>query len=123
VVAGVSLYPVLIIFGPLAENFLGHHRNAEHLPDKVHHLFRPREPIEVAVDQDAVETVIYKNEKIAKQLSESVHADISHRKEKHRWAERSDGDQAKQRWRARTFALPKRSITFRVAPLNTTAGL
>jgi hypothetical protein len=66
VVAGVSLYPALIIVRPLAENFFVHYRNAEHLPDKMHYLFGPRESIEITIDHDAVEAVIYKNEKIAK---------------------------------------------------------
>jgi len=73
VVAGVGLHPTLIIVGALVENFLAHDWGAENLADKVNHLLRPGEPVQVAVDDDAVETVIYKNEKIAKELSESLH--------------------------------------------------
>ena len=54
------------------------------------------ESIEIAIDDDAVEAVIYKNEKIAKQRGEGIHGDISHRKEREPWAgKRSNGEQGK----------------------------
>jgi hypothetical protein len=121
VVACVSLHPVLVIVGSLGENFLAHRWNPEDLANEVDHLFGAGKPVEVAVDHDTVEAVIYKNKKIAEQLSERVPGDISHRKEKHRRAEeRSDDDRAKQPLRARSFASPKKSITFRTAPPNAT---
>lgn len=72
-VTGVSLHPTLVIVGTLAENLLAHHRNAENLANKMNHLLRPGEPVQVAVDDNPVKAVIYKNEKIAKQLSEPFH--------------------------------------------------
>src|SRR4029077_3631801 len=72
-VAGESLHPVLVSVGSLAENFLAHHRNAEDLAHEMNHLFGPGQTAEVAVDDNAVEAVIYKNEQAAKQLCESLH--------------------------------------------------
>ena len=66
-VAGIGFHPVLVILGALAENFLAHHRKAEDLADKGNHLLRPGKPVQIAVDDDPVETVIYKNEKTAEQ--------------------------------------------------------
>jgi hypothetical protein len=66
VVAGVGFDPVLVIIGALAQNFLAHHRNTEDLANEVNHLFGPGQPAEVAVDDNAVEAVIYKNEQAAK---------------------------------------------------------
>jgi hypothetical protein len=80
VVTSISLHPVLVIIGPLTENFLADHRDAEHLPDKVHHLLRPGKSVEVTVDHNTVKAVIYKNEKVAEQPGERIHEDISHRK-------------------------------------------
>ena len=65
VIAGVSFYPGFVIVRALAENLLAHHRNAENLTEEIDHLLGPREIAQVAVDHDAVETVVYKNEKIA----------------------------------------------------------
>ncbi|MHB2009669.1 MAG: hypothetical protein ACYCOX_16720, partial [Acidobacteriaceae bacterium] len=67
-VACVGFHPAAVIVGALAEDFLAHHRNAEHLAKKVDHLLRPGQAAEVAVDDNAVEAVIYKNDQAAKQL-------------------------------------------------------
>src|SRR6202022_776465 len=76
-VAGESLHPVLVIVRALAESFLAHHQNAEDLAPEMHHLFGPGQPAEVTVDDNAVETVIYKNEQAAKQLSKPFHGNHS----------------------------------------------
>src|SRR6202140_5105470 len=62
VVAGEGFHPALVIVGALAENFLAHHRNAEDLANEMNHLLGPGQPAEVAVDDNAVERVIEKNE-------------------------------------------------------------
>src|SRR4030095_5444180 len=54
VVAGVGLYPTLVIVGALAKNFLAHHRNAEDLANEMNHLLGPREPVQVAIDDNSV---------------------------------------------------------------------
>jgi len=73
VVAGVSFHPAAVIVGALAEDFLAHHRDAEHLAKEVDHLLRPGQAAEVAVDDNAVEAVIYENDQAAKQLGEPLH--------------------------------------------------
>src|SRR5579864_6372544 len=120
-IAGIGLHPVLVFVGPLAENFLAHHRNAEHLPDKVNHLLRPGEPVQITVDDDAVETVIYKNEKIPEKPDECVHGNISYRRERHRWAvERLNADLEKSAPTERISRSPKRSTTSAAGRPNTT---
>ncbi len=72
-VAGVGFDPVLVVVGALAEHFLAHHRDAEDLAEEIDHLLGTGQPAEVAVDDDAVEAVVYKNEQAAKQLCEQLH--------------------------------------------------
>ena len=73
VIAGVGLNPVAVIVGALTERFLAHHRGAEHLMNEINHLFRPGQPAEIPVDDDAVEAVVYKNQQAGKQLCEKFH--------------------------------------------------
>src|ERR1035438_3125647 len=72
-IAPVGFHPVPAIVGPLAENFFTHHRNAKHLANEMNHLLRSGQPVQVAVDDDAVETVVYKSQQTAKQLCEGFH--------------------------------------------------
>ena len=72
-IAGKSLDPVLIISGPLTQYFLADHRDREHVPEEVDHLLRSRQSAEIAVYDDAVEAMIYKNQKITEELREQVH--------------------------------------------------
>jgi hypothetical protein len=72
-VAGEGLHPALVIVGALAENLLAHHRYAEDRSNEMNYLLGPGQPAKVAVDDNAVEAVIYKNEQAAKQLCESLH--------------------------------------------------
>jgi len=125
VVPGIGFHPVLVIIGALAENFLAHHRNAEDLADKVNHLLRSGEPVQIAVDDDPVETVIYKNEKTAEKPGEKFPGKIM-QKEKGdcRWAvKRSNADREREVSTGRIFVSPTRSITSAAAPPNTTAAL
>ncbi len=69
-VAGESFHPALIVGGALAQDFLAHHRNAEHLPEKVHHLLGPRQGAEVAVNDNAVEAMVDERQEVAEQLGE-----------------------------------------------------
>jgi hypothetical protein len=71
-VAGEGFHPVLVINGSLAENLPAHDWNAQDFPNKVNHLFGPAEPVQISVDHDPVEAVIYKDEKIAEQPGERV---------------------------------------------------
>jgi len=60
VIAGVSLRPVAVIVGAPAEHFLAHHRDAQDVRDEMDDLFGPGQAAEIAVDDDAVEAVVYK---------------------------------------------------------------
>src|SRR5260370_6338151 len=73
VVAGVSLNPVLVVVGALAENFFVNHGHAEHLVKEIHHLLGPGQAAQVAMDDDAVEAVVYKNQQAGIQLCEKFH--------------------------------------------------
>src|SRR5258707_7967330 len=73
VVAGVSLNPVLVVVGALAEHFFVNHRHAEYLVEEVDHLLGPRQAAQVAMDDDAVEAVVYKNQQAGIQLCEKFH--------------------------------------------------
>jgi hypothetical protein len=46
---------------------------ADHVSEKVDHLFRARQPAQISVDDDAVEAVVYKNQQAGKQLCENFH--------------------------------------------------
>ncbi len=76
-IAGEGFHPVLVIVGALAENFFAHHRNAEDLANEMNHLLGPGKPVQVAVDDDTVEAVIYKNKKTAEQPGEQFHGNIT----------------------------------------------
>jgi len=49
-----------------AEDLFVHHRNADHVTEEVHHLLGPRQPAEVAVNDNAVEAVVDEGQQIAK---------------------------------------------------------
>jgi hypothetical protein len=59
VIPGVGLDPVAVIVGALTQHFFVHDQNAQNFPEEVDHLFRPGQAAEVAVDDDAVEAVVY----------------------------------------------------------------
>lgn len=79
-VAGIGFDPRLIIAGTLADNLLVHHRQAEDLVEEVNHLFGPGQPVQVAVDDDAVETVVYQSENIAEESGEQFRQNFTLRK-------------------------------------------
>src|SRR6201998_4279110 len=54
-IAGEGFPPRLVVVGPLAQDLLADHRNADHLTEEVHDLLRTRETAEVAVNDNAVE--------------------------------------------------------------------
>ncbi len=72
-IAGVRFHPVPVFVGALAEHFLAHHRNAQHLTEEINHLFGPGQSAQIAVDDDAVEAVVYKNQQAGEQLCEYFH--------------------------------------------------
>ena len=73
VIASVSLHPALVIFGAPVKHVFIHHRNAQDLAEEIDHLFGARQTAQVAMDDDAVEAVVYKNQQAGKQLYEEFH--------------------------------------------------
>ena len=72
-IAGEGFHPVLVVGGALAQDLLADDRYADHLTEKVHDLLGPREPAEVAVNDNAVEAVVDEGQQIAEQLGEQFH--------------------------------------------------
>src|ERR1700730_10092774 len=72
-IAREGFHPGLVVGGPLAQDLLADHRNADHLTEEVHDLLRAREPAEVAVNDNAVEAVVDEGEQVAEQLGEQFH--------------------------------------------------
>ena len=120
VIAGEGLHPVAVIVGALAEHFFAHHRDAQDLADEMDHLFGPGQAAEVAVDDDAVEAVVYKSEQIAEQPGEEFHRNLLYTGGGNQWAGKpSNAGRASGTSMARTSISPTRSITSSVAPPNT----
>ena len=69
-IAGVSFHPVAVVLRALAEHFLDDHRNAQHVADEMAHVLGAGQAAEVAVNDDAVEAAVYKNEQAVEQLCE-----------------------------------------------------
>ena len=59
-VAGIGLHPSLIFLGPLGQDLLRNRLYAKHVPIEVRQLLRSRQPKQVPVDDNPVETVVYK---------------------------------------------------------------
>src|SRR6202158_2378580 len=73
VVAGVSFNPILVVVSTPAEHFLVHRRHAEDFAEEVDDVLGPRQTAQVAMDDDAVEAVVYKNQQAGIQLREKFH--------------------------------------------------
>jgi len=70
----------LIVVGASAQHFLVDHRNADHLTEEEDHLIRSRQAAQIAqiaIDDNAVEAVVYKNQQAAEQLCERLHRSSS----------------------------------------------
>ena len=72
-IAGEGFHPGLVVGRAPAEDLFVDHRNADHVTEEVHHLLGPRQPAEVAVNDNAVEAVVDEGQQIAKQLGEGFH--------------------------------------------------
>jgi hypothetical protein len=70
VIASECLYPLPVIASPLTESSFVDYRDAHHFAEKIDHLFRAGQAAQVAMDDDAVEAVVYKNEQAVEQLRE-----------------------------------------------------
>jgi hypothetical protein len=73
VVAGEGLDPLLVVLRALGQRLLGEGVEAVHIPEEMHDVLGARQEGQVTLNDDAVETVIYKQEQAAKQLGEGLH--------------------------------------------------
>ena len=72
-IPGEGFHPGLVVGGAPAEDLFVDHGKADHVPEEVHHLLGPRQPAEVAVNDNAVEAVVDEGQQIAEQLGEQFH--------------------------------------------------
>ena len=61
-VAGEGLHPTLILIGPFGQGLLGDGINPMHIAEEMDDVLGPRQQRQVALDDDAVETVVYKSQ-------------------------------------------------------------
>ena len=73
VVASVAFHPSPILQGSLGQDLRRNRILTMHIPEEVNNMLRPRQQRQVALDDDAVETVIYKNQEAFKELREDFH--------------------------------------------------
>src|SRR6266436_3986349 len=73
VVAGVPLDPSAVFAGPLRQDLRRDRIQPMHVAEEMHDGFRTGQQRQVALDDDAVETVIYKNQEALKELREGLH--------------------------------------------------
>jgi len=66
VIAGVGLDPVAVIVSALTQHLLAHDRDTQNLTDEMDHLLGAGQAAEIAMDDDAVEAMVYKNQQVAK---------------------------------------------------------
>src|SRR6516164_9635207 len=72
-IAGESFHPPLVFVGPLGQSLFGYGIQPMHVAEEVDDVLGPRQQGQVALDDDAIETVVYKSQQAAKQLGEGFH--------------------------------------------------
>ena len=76
VVAGKGFHPLLVVIGTLSEHLLAQDGNSDHLAKEMNHLLGPRQSAQIAVDDDPVEAVVDKEQKLTKELLEQFHGNL-----------------------------------------------
>jgi hypothetical protein len=66
-------HPPPVLGSSLPQRLFGDCPNRQNFPEEVHHLPWPGEMLQVSVDHDPIETVVYKYQQAAKQLCERFH--------------------------------------------------
>src|SRR5258705_1171632 len=72
-VASVAFHPSAVLQGSLGQNSRGDRILTVHIPEEVDDMRGPGQQRQVPLDDDAVETVIYKNQEAFKKLREGFH--------------------------------------------------
>jgi len=73
VVSSEGLNPVDVVVGSLPQDFLGDRADLMNVSEKVDDVLRAGEQREIPEDDDAIETVVYKNNEVGEQLRERFH--------------------------------------------------
>src|SRR5215469_15937193 len=76
-VASEGFHPMLVVAGSLSQRLLGNGVDAMHVAKEIDDVLRPSEQREIALDDDAIETVVYKTQQAAKQLAKGFHRSSS----------------------------------------------
>src|SRR5215471_9810339 len=118
-IAGIGLDPVLAVTGAPAQHLFVNRRDADHPAEEVHHLLGPRQASEVAVNDNAVEAGIDKDQEIAEQFVKQLHWQAPQCPGK---IDQATAAPASAGSRARAFVLPMRSATSSAAPPLSTMG-
>jgi len=69
----IAFHPSPILQGSLGQDLRGDRILTVHVTEKIHNMLGPRQQRQVALYDDAVETVIYKNQEALKELREGFH--------------------------------------------------
>ncbi len=73
VVTGVAFHPSPVLRGALRQDLRGDGILAVHVAEEMNDVLRPGQQRQVSLDDDAVETVIYKNQEAFEKLREGFH--------------------------------------------------
>ena len=75
-VGGKGFHPLLVVIGTLSEHLLAQDGNSDHLAKEMNHLLGPRQSAQIAVDDDPVEAVVDKEQKLTKERLEQFHGNL-----------------------------------------------
>jgi hypothetical protein len=100
VISGESLDPMVVLDGPLPQDFLGNSAGAMNAAEEVHDVLWTGQERQVAKDDDAVETVVCKCQQFTEQFGEFFHRSSSSlvlESPTRALGQRTDGDQIRRR--------------------------
>jgi len=72
-VACEGLHPQLVLSGPLGQSLFRDGADSVYIAEEMDDMFRTCQQRQISLDDDAVETVVYKNQQAAEQLAEDFH--------------------------------------------------
>jgi hypothetical protein len=67
----------VVVTGALSEHLLAQDWNADHLAKEMNHLLGPRQAAQIAVDDDPIEAVVYKEQQLTEKLFEQFHGNLT----------------------------------------------
>jgi hypothetical protein len=77
VVGGKGFHPLLVVIGTLRDHLLAQDGNSDHLAKEMNHLLGPRQSAQIAVDDDPIEAVVYKEQQLSEKLFEQFHGNLT----------------------------------------------